>query len=74
MEASKALSKLLKSGPRAQLLFEKMHARGATQRLQPVLSGTCTIFGPGFTEIMQAIYIRRDRHLPDVGGCKSEEH
>ena len=56
MDASKALSKLLKTGPRAQQIFEKMHALGATQRLQPVLCGSYAIFGPGFTEIMSAIY------------------
>ncbi len=74
MEASKALSRLIKTGLRAQQIFEKMHALGATQKLQPALRDTYALLGQGFTEMMKAIYEATDtlRMLVDADAKSTE--
>ncbi len=56
LEASKSLSKLVKAGPWATHIFEKMHACGATQKLQQAHSGSYTICGAGFAELITTTF------------------
>ena len=67
LEASKSLSKIVKAGPWATHIFEKMHACGATQKLQQAHSGSYPLWG----RLLRNHHgqFRRARHLPDLGGC-----
>ena len=56
LEASKSLSKIVKAGPWATHIFEKMHACGATQKLQQAHSGSYTICGAGFAELITTTF------------------
>ena len=72
MEASKSLSKLVKAGPRATHIFEKMHARSATQKLQQAHSGSYAICGAGFAELMTATFAAHATFLILVKGSYKE--